>query len=150
MKRSLLLIVTLGSLISVGCQREKYPRVAVVPAEVRVLYRGKPAVGAQVVLVPVNDDSPDGIKPRGRAIDDGTVKFGTYAHSDGAPPGEYRVSIRWANQTRSKDDDGEDAPPGPPGGVQPDRLRERYSDPKTSGLKVQVEPGKPIPSIELK
>lgn len=150
MRLYLVPVLTLGFVLGPGCRKDEYPRVAVVPTELKVLHKGKPAAGARVVLVPVGDDSPDGIKPRGQVAEDGTVKIGTYALADGAPPGEYRVSVRWTARTAAKNDDGEDAPPGPPGGVQPDRLGERYSNPKTSGLTVKVEPGKPLATIELK
>lgn len=144
----LLPVLALGCLAAGGCKKDEFPRVAVVPAAVKVQHKGKPAVGAQVVLVKLNDDAPDGIKPRGRVGADGTVKLGTYAIDDGVPPGEYQVSIRWTARVQSKDEDGEDAPPGPPGGVQPDRLGERYSNPKTSGLKVKIdEAGKLEPAV---
>lgn len=151
--RTVLLALAVGVLAVAGCG-EKYPRLAVVPAEGKLLYKGKPAVGAQVILTPVNDDSPDAVRPRGRVGKDGVYKLSTYpqpnGEPDGAPPGEYRVSIRWTSPPQSTNDPDEPGPPGPPGGPQRDRLGERYSNPKTSGLVVRVEAGKPIDPIVLK
>ena len=138
-----------AALAAAGCG-EKNKKLAVVPTEGRVLYKGKPAVGARVVLVPVADDSPTGVKPRGVVGKDGAFRLTTYDAADGAPPGEYRVSLRWPRPRASAADADEGGPPGPPGGVQPDVFGERYSDPKKSGLTVRVEPGKPIDPILLK
>lgn len=140
--------------LAAGCQPGEPRRLATVPAEGKVLYKGKPPVGARVVLLPVADESPDAVKPSGTVGDDGTFRLSTYptadGRPDGAPPGEYRVSIRWTARRPAGDPDDEGSPPGPPGGIQPDRLGERYSDPKTSGLRVTVEAGKPIEPIQLK
>lgn len=152
--RTVLLALAVGVLAVAGCG-EKYPRLAVVPAEGKLLYKGKPAVGAQVILTPVNDDSPDAVRPRGRVGKDGVYKLSTYpqpnGEPDGAPPGEYRVSIRWPTAPKSGDDPDEPGPPGP-AGLQQDRLGERYSNPKASGLKVTIDAlGKVQPAVlELK
>jgi hypothetical protein len=139
-------------LFASGCARTN-SKLPVVAAEGKVLFRGQPAVGAQIVLVPVNDDSPDGIKPRGRVGADGTYHLTTYTSADGkpdgAPVGEYRVSIRWTQAPAQTGDPDEPDRPGPPGGVQRDYFGDRYSNPKTSGLTVRVEAGKPIDPINL-
>ncbi|MDB5309969.1 MAG: hypothetical protein JWO38_4171, partial [Gemmataceae bacterium] len=60
----------------------------------------------------------------------------------------YLVSVRWTTRRTSADDADEGGPPGPPGGVQPDALGGRYSDPNTSGLKVTVDAtGKVDPAV---
>jgi hypothetical protein len=149
--RSLWLVGLAAAAAGCGGGPAKVPTVA---AEGKVLYRGRPAAGAQVVLVPVGDDSPDAIKPRGTTDANGVFRLKTYPSADGkpdgAPPGEYRVSLRWtARAKRSAADADEGGPPGPPS-LQQDRFGERYSNPRTSGLTVKVEPGKPLPPIELK
>lgn len=143
-----------GLLLSGGCARDEYAKLPVVPAEGRVLYQGKPTAGAEVTLLPVGDDSPDAIKPRGRVNAEGVYKLSTYptadGRPDGAPPGEYLVAVRWPSKSgRADDGDEGGGPPGPPG-LRGDRLKERYSHPKKSGIVVRVEPGKPIETINLK
>jgi hypothetical protein len=125
-----------------GCAAQA-ARLPTAPAEGKVLYKGKPADGAQVVLVPVGDDSPDAVKPRGTADRNGVFKLTTYpgadGKADGAPAGEYLVSVRWTKRQReSAADADEGGPPGPPS-LQGDRLKERYSNPKNSGLKVTID-----------
>lgn len=151
MIRSFTILVIVA--LVVGCG-EKYPRRPVVQAEGKVLYKGKPAIGAQVLLVPEGDDSPDAVKPRGRVGPDGVYRLTTYpapdGKPDGAPPGKYLVSLRWTSRPAIAADPDEPDPAGPPGGPRRDFLRDKYSNPKTSGLTVQVEPNKPIAPIELK
>ncbi|MBN9518933.1 hypothetical protein J0H58_10510 [bacterium] len=129
--------------VVVGCGPTDSPRQAVVPAQGKVkLKDGKVPEGAEVTLLPANDDSPDGVKPRGRVGKDGTFRLTTYpgasAEPDGAPPGEYRVAIRWTTRKRaSAVDPDEGGPPGPPS-LAGDRFGEKYSNPKSSGLRVTV------------
>ena len=154
MKR--LLLAAAVAAAAAGCQRgDEFERLETVPAEGKVLYKGRPPVGAEVTLVPVGNDSPDAVKPRGKVGEDGVVRLATYpsadGKADGAPPGEYQVGVRWATRKRaSAEDPDEGGPPGPPGGVQPDRLGERYSNPRTSGLVVTVAAGRPLDPIVLK
>jgi hypothetical protein len=129
-------------LAAAGCAA-KAERLPTAPAEGKVLYKGKPADGAQVVLVPVGDETADAIKPRGTADKNGVFKLTTYPSADGkpdgAPAGEYLVSVRWTKrQKESAEDADEGGPPGPPS-LQGDRLKEKYSNPKTSGLKVTID-----------
>lgn len=140
-------------LLAVGCG-SPYPRLPVVPTEGKVLYRGKPAVGAQVILVPEGDDSADAVKPRGTVKADGTYVLATYPNPDGkpdgAPLGRYRVSVRWTHRPQTAFDPDEPGSAGPPGGPRRDLLNERFSNPKTSGLVVEVDRSGKLTPIELK
>lgn len=138
-----LIPLALVALMATGCGGDELRKLPVAQARGKVLYKGKPPVGAVVLLVPAKDASPDAIKPRGVVGADGVFELATYpsadGKADGAPPGEYRVSLRWTTRRKSATDDDEGGPPGPPGGVQPDRLGERYSDPAASGLTLTVD-----------
>jgi len=85
---------------------------------------GKPAVAAFILFTPVNEP-PDSKQPRPRAEvkEDGSFAISTYGTEDGAPVGEYIVTIVW-----------EDRDVG-------DRLKGRYSDSKTSTLRATVKEG---------
>lgn len=97
------------------------------PVHGRVLVAGKPASGALVVLVPVHD--PDALHPFGQADDAGAFTLTTRATGDGAPAGEYTVTIEWRRKKSNPfDKEG------------PDRLQGRYSDPRKSSLHARVEP----------
>lgn len=142
-------------LLAAGCAA-RAERLAVAPAEGTVLHKGKPAAGAQVILVSVNDESPDSVKPRGTADKNGVFKLTTYPAADGkpdgAPVGEYLVSVRWTTRQReSAADEDEGGPPGPPS-LQGDRLKEKYSNPKTSGLRVKIDAAGKLdpPVLDLK
>lgn len=63
---------------------------------------------------------------------DGKLAISTYESGDGVPPGEYVLTFYWGEHnllSRSY------------GG--PDKLKDKYRDPKTSPFKFTVEPGKP-------
>jgi hypothetical protein len=94
------------------------------PVKGSVTADGKPAVAAFVLFTPVNE-SPDSKEPRPRAEvkDDGSFAISTYGAEDGAPLGEYIVTIVW-----------EDRDVG-------DKLHGRYCDSKTSTLRATVKEG---------
>jgi hypothetical protein len=101
-----------------------------------------PAVGAVVVFHPATPLPGDVPRPTARVEEDGKFRLTTYGKDDGAPAGEYTITIEWV-------------PPRPPPPFRPkqtgDRLAGRYSDPATSNLKYTVEKNKEneVPSIEL-
>lgn len=153
-RRATLAALTAGLTWLSGCGQPEYVQLPVVPAEGVVLFQGKPPAGADVTFLPLNDNSPDAVKPRGKVAADGSYRLATYPTADGkpdgAPPGEYRVAIRWPTRpARLTDGDEGGGPPGAPG-LQGDRLRDRYSRPDKSGLTARVEAGKPIETIRLK
>ncbi|QEL16334.1 hypothetical protein [Limnoglobus roseus] len=80
------------ALLGAGCTRTEPPAY---PVEFEVQVLGKPAAGATVVLHPVGKADPKVPLPTGRVDAAGTVKLSTFAHEDGAPPGEYAVTIEW-------------------------------------------------------
>ena len=81
------------SLSAAGCGG--IPRKPVYPVSGKVLYRGQPAAHVRLILTPVGDAGPDALRPRAYTNPDGTFQLGTYASNDGAPAGQYVVSLRW-------------------------------------------------------
>jgi hypothetical protein len=104
-----------------------------------VLPGGKPVEHATVVLHPVNDADPEAVKPRGKVGKDGTFALTTYEGQDGAPAGEYRVTVElWL--ASGKGDDGPTS-----------RLPAKYARPETSGLTATIAPEPTsLKPIELK
>lgn len=98
----------------------------------------KAAEHATVVLHPVNPTSADAPKPRGRVNPDGSFTLTTHTEGDGAPVGEYRVTVeQWLAGSRADD------PPA-------NRLPAKYANPTTSGLTATVAPGATeLKAIEL-
>src|SRR4051812_44871364 len=79
-----------------ACNSEK----TLYPVRGQVFFEGRPASGALIVLHPVDDASPAAIRPSGYVDDAGNVKLMSYTPSsrstgDGAPAGEYIVTIAW-------------------------------------------------------
>ena len=137
MKLTLLLLLASVSLVLASCSKsdDRKPTFA---ASGRVLLPdGKPAEHALVVLHPVGDESSL-TKPRGKVGADGTYKLTTYDTDDGAPAGEYRVTVE--RMLAGKGDE----PPA-------NRLNPKYAKPQTSNLTATVGTGPTeLKLIELK
>lgn len=95
-------------------------------------FQNKPATKAVVVLRPLAPGPLKDVLPHGEVGSDGTFQIGTFAAGDGAPAGEYAVTITWPETTRDRD--GAEVTGG-------DRLNGRYSDPARSKWKVQIKEG---------
>jgi hypothetical protein len=121
---------------------QKDQRKPVFPVRGKVLYNGKPAAGAFVVFHPLSPSGADVPRPRAHAAEDGTYHLTTHLTNDGAPAGEYAVTVTWPGpppKGADREDEG------------PDRLQGRYANPKTSGLRADVKDGgNEIPPFTLK
>lgn len=104
-------------------------RLVCVAARGRVLYRGQPIADAQVVF-----HGPDPRTGRLRRVadaltdSDGRFALSTYTANDGAPAGDYRVTVIWTS-----------APTDFNNRYRPNRLPPRYADPNLSGLTATVK-----------
>jgi hypothetical protein len=103
MGRSLTAVVccTLAMLCS-ACGSGHKP-VYPVNGEVRV--NGQAPVHAQVGFFPVNDATPDAVHPIGQVDEQGRFTLTSYAKGDGAPEGEYRVTVSWYLASGRPNDD---------------------------------------------
>jgi hypothetical protein len=75
-------------------------RFPVYPVTGKVIVEGDFPAGATVVLHPV--DSSRTIRPRGVVGVDGTFSVTTYLPADGAPAGEYKVTVAWNKPVRNR------------------------------------------------
>jgi hypothetical protein len=131
------LSITVIGLASCGKADSRKPTF---PVSGKVLLAGgKPAEHATVVLHPVDDSGPDAVKPRGKVNPDGSFTLTTYDGNDGAPAGNYRVTVElWLASGKSDE--------GPKS-----RLPAKYAKPETSGLTATVATGPTdLKPIELK
>lgn len=105
-----------------------------VPVSGAVIYQGKPIAEANVAFHADEQGS--------FAVTDSQGRFQLQSEQpgDGAPPGDYHVSISKMEITVPQFDEGHPqyVPPPPPKYVVP----KKYADPRTSGLKATVERGK--------
>jgi hypothetical protein len=102
---------------------------SVFPVRGKVLFRGMPAVGAQVAFHPL--EKAEGVRPVPQAAvgPDGSFVLSTYTRHDGAPPGRYAVTILWPSGSFQEED-------GTLSG--PDQLQGRYADPQKTPLRCEV------------
>jgi hypothetical protein len=130
---SLLLVIALA-----GCGDARAPLYAV---RGRVVDgQGQPATGAQLFFNPVGGDTKGVPRPVGHVDEKGEFRLTTYVEGDGAPEGDYAVTIIWPPVRTSPFD--------PPGG---DRLNNTYADaanPKVR-FKVEARDDNEVPTIQL-
>lgn len=127
-----------------GCGGET--RVDVYPTSGQVLHRGQPLANALVVLHDARPVAEQQGRPIPRATTDKEGKFqiSSYGGADGAPVGEYKVTVFTQGGELEEGEDPEGAK------QEPDLLRGRYSNPDTSGLTATIKPGENVlPPFEL-
>ena len=141
LRQSVVTGLMLGVVVALtGCGGTGKP--ATVSATGKVTFKkSKPAAGALVVFHPVSADLEKSIggKPTARQVgEDGTFTLTTYDDGDGAPEGEYGVTIQW--EAKPKDGKlslgGEGAPAGR------SLINEaKYGNPQRPAFKVTVKKG---------
>jgi hypothetical protein len=77
-----------------GCGGQTSNRIAVHPVEGKVEVSGEPAAGAFLVFHPTSAQ-PDLPRPTAKVERDGSFRLTTFESADGAPAGEYAVTIEW-------------------------------------------------------
>lgn len=104
----------------------------------KVVLGGAPVANATVIFHPNFDLGVDVSKPRGTTNDQGVFTLSTYGANDGAPEGEYEVTVeQW---TTTSPDRGPES-----------RLAPKFGKPKESGLTAKVSTGKnELPAFDLK
>jgi len=114
----------------VGCGKGGAARVPVHPVAGAVKFRGQAMNGAFVALHPKNPT--DGVPaPRASVAPDGTFTLSTHDGNDGAPEGEYVVTVQWYKPVKV----GKDVVGGP------NVLPPKYASASTSDLKITVAAG---------
>lgn len=140
MQRAYLIRWTAGLLACAAClgcgedwKAETYPATG------KVTINGEPPEGAVVTLYPA-DEKVDkrNSRPWGIVQEDGTFTLKTYENGDGAPAGEYDVTLKWPWDVST------------PSGAMTDRLGGRFSRPEQSQWTVTIEEGEnELEPIEL-
>ncbi len=107
-------------------------RVPVYPVRGKVTLDGKPAVGAYIKFIAVNpNEKTKWMIPKGIVDSAGNYRLDTYVTGDGAPEGEYGVTINWPTPE-------EDTEPN----TFPDvweEVRDKYADRKNPQLHAVVQ-----------
>lgn len=134
-----LLGTALLSVSLVGCAEAKPERTPVFPAKGIITFKGEPISGALVALHPKAPiaGTPN---PRANVEKDGAFKVSTYVTADGAPEGDYTVTVLWYKPIKN----GPDIVSGP------NVIPAKYASPNTSDLVVSIKPGEnDLPAIAL-
>jgi len=135
-----LVFAALATAALCGCSKGSR-HVDVQPVEGQVMWNGKPLEGAQVVFCPQGDAAAGVSAPRARTGPDGRFHLGTYDKADGAPEGQYVVTVVDFPLLRT----GSEAIPGP------NVLPQKYANPKTSDLRAQIAKGPNVlPALQLR
>jgi hypothetical protein len=145
-RASLLLV---SSIALLGCGKHEDSRVAVYPVVGKLLVAGKPAPRAEITLHLLTADGKfdtsmpmeKTIRPFAIVENDGVFRPTTYTQGDGAPAGEYAITVRWPSYTI---DAGEEI-------AGPDQLKGQYGDRNKPVQKVSIKPAEnQLPTIDLK
>ena len=115
----------------VGCGGSH--KAAVYPVAGTLTVSGQPAANAMVAFHPLDQAGSQTTLPVASTGPDGTYRLTTYAAGDGAPVGEYAVTVVWPDDSQPHDEC-EDV-------VKHDRFKGRYADPAKSPWRVTVGPG---------
>lgn len=113
-------------LTCLGCRKNQGP--VVYPVSGQVFFEQRPAERALVIFHPVGGGD---VRPHGEVKADGSFTLATTGQGDGAPPGDYVVTVEWWLASGRRDDDSPAV----------NRLPPRYANPATSGLTARVEHG---------
>lgn len=132
---AMLLILAAGTM---GCGRQP-KRLEVFPVKGKILFGGKAAAGATVVLHPIGN--PALPRPVGTVQKDGTFTVRTYETDDGAPAGKYKLTVELVKFVQK----GDDFEPGK------NLLPAKYADAAKSNLLIEVatKPNE-VPPITLR
>lgn len=119
-----------------GCEGPAYESIPTHPASGRITVNGVPAEGAVVRLYPATPQpgAKYPLMPSGRADGEGVYRLTTYEGEDGAPAGDYVVTVEWPDPDWRPPGGGMPPPP-------PDRLKGRFADPKRSAIRTTVVEG---------
>lgn len=94
----------------------------------KVLDGSKAVPNATVVFHPVGGDGQDAVVPRGTTGADGSFTLTSYDGNDGAPAGDYRVTV--VQLLAGRPDEGPS-----------NRLNAKFAKPESSGLTATVNAG---------
>ena len=133
--------------LSAGCGKAKpgiKGKLPLFPVAGKLIMDGQPMAGATLLFHPTNDFPTGSASQRPRAIvgEDGTFQVSTYANDDGAPAGEYRVTVSWkADTDGTTSEQQQDLPEMAPRTVQ---------NPRQSHLRVKIKQGEnKLPTWDL-
>ena len=149
--RSKIITSALLVLFAIGCGGEEKPtgQLKAYPVFGKVNFEGKSLKNAEIKLF--NMEKDDMAKnqvlprPKGRVKEDGTFFISTYKAGDGAPIGEYALTISWKGDLKGFDEEEDDLDD------LPELLPYKYTVPMQTTVRVIVTEGEnEVPEINIK
>ncbi len=137
----------LFALASASCADKKSEisgKLPVFPVAGQLTMDGQPMPDAQIFFFPV-ESVPKGaskIRPHATTDEEGNFRVATYGVEDGAPVGEYRVTVSWKGENSTTTGGDTDD--------RPEKVPARYRNPQTTRLKATVTEGQnTLPAWDL-
>lgn len=129
--------------LAIACPACSSGRKPVHPVRGQVLVNGQPVPQAQVLFHPTGaapNAASDAVRPTGQTDEQGYFTLTSYASNDGAPEGDYDVTVTWFRLAQSGRNDL----------MRYNALPPRYATPQTSQLRVTVNKGSnELPALQL-
>lgn len=124
-------VLSLLVLVLTGCSDGGPARLKVHPVSGRITLDSQPLPNAMIVLHPKDKSNPKHISSRAQTDAQGNFKVSTYDQGDGAPAGDYVVTVLFHRATETPDG----VVPGP------NLLSPQIASPDTSDIQVKVAEG---------
>lgn len=137
------LTLTLG----VGCGKGPPPikgKLPVFPVKGRLLMDGQPMAAATIIFNPVRKYPKGAALQRPRAVvdADGNFQVSTYDNDDGAPAGDYKVTLSWKGPLEGVNSEQKDE--------LPEKVPQMFQEARRSLLRVQIKEGEnTLPTWDL-
>ncbi|MGQ9576800.1 MAG: hypothetical protein ACUVUC_15970 [Thermoguttaceae bacterium] len=121
-----------------SCGKKGPVRKETFPVSGQVFVDGQPAARLAVRCVSLGEPDPE-LPTFSHAYTDpqGNFRLSTYESGDGVPAGQYALTFTWGDLNLMTMSEG------------PDKLKGRYSDPKTSQYRITVEKGKRLDPLRI-
>ncbi|MBC7854624.1 MAG: hypothetical protein IAF94_14425, partial [Pirellulaceae bacterium] len=133
------LVLSAALLFVLGCGGESGPQCQ--PVEGRILYQNQPLAEAIVVFHPLTPPLEKVPQPIGNTNAEGRFVMTTLKSGDGAPEGEYAITVELREPRQIGEEVVRDGP---------NLLPRQYASPKETPLRHKVVPGKnAVPEIKL-
>jgi hypothetical protein len=129
---ALRLAAAIACLVAAGCGGEADDGPPVHPVSGTIFVDGAPAAGAEVVFHPLARPPAGSPTPTAVVGAEGKFRPSTRLAHDGAPAGDYALTVVYPAPAKLADDDG---------GGGTDRLKGRYGTPARTPLKATIKPG---------
>jgi len=147
-KFAVALLAIFTAMIASSCGKATHEiknKLPVFPVKGKLVLDGQPMPGAEIFFHPVHEFPKESsqLKPHARADAEGAFQISTYVGQDGAPAGEYYVTVSWKGplQEGMNSEQRDDLP---------EKISERFQNPHWSRLKAVVKEGEnDLPTWDL-